>query len=201
MIINFFGQACFRLQGDKSTLVTDPLDESCGLKIPRLSADIVTISNNQKEHNVKGLVDQPPFTIDQPCEYEIKNTFVYGIAGNQKVIYRIEMDGITLVHLGEINAPLSNGEMEKLEGVDILMIPVGGEKTLNAKQATELISQLEPRIVIPMYYQLPGLKIKLDGLDKFCKEIGASASEKTNKFKITKKDLPQEDIKVVILEP
>src|SRR3989338_6887046 len=225
MIITWFGQSCFRLQGDSSTLVTDPYDQSLGLRLPRLTADIVTVSHDHHDHNnvaaVKGVDGSPrsageagnaPFTITMPGEYEVKGTFVYGIPAfhdnkqgaerGPNIIYRIEMDGITLAHLGDLGHPLTNGEIEKLEGVDILMIPVVGFYTIDAKQATEIISQLEPRLIIPMHYQLPGLTTsKLADVRAFCKEMGVTPNGAEPKLKVTKRDLPQEDMKVVILTP
>ena len=216
MIITWFGQSCFRLQGDSSTLVTDPYDQSLGLRLPRLTADLVTVSHDHHDHNnvaaVKGMDGNAPFTITMPGEYEVKGTFVYGIPAfhdskqgaerGPNIIYRIEMDGITLAHLGDLGHLLTNGEVEKLEGVDILMIPVGGFYTIDANQATEIISQLEPRLVIPMHYQLPGLKVgKLDDVKAFCKEMGVTINGTEQKLKVTKRDLPQEDMKVVVLTP
>ena len=216
MIINWFGQSCFKIQGENSVLVTDPLDKSCGLKIPRLTADVVTISHGSDAKEIKGTDKNQPFYITNPGEYEVKNIFIYGILSidektentknkkpDQNIMYRIEMDNITIAHLGNINHVLSNGQIEKLEGTDILLIPVGGSYTINAKQATEIISQLEPRIVVPMNYNLPGLKLKnkIDGINAFCKEFGACPREESDKLKITKKDLPQEDLRVVIIKP
>lgn len=211
MIINWFGQTSFRIQGDKSVLVTDPFDNTLGLKVPRLAADVVTISNPADEHlnaeAVKGTAnDMAPFIVSGPGEFEFKSIFVTGIQpqgeAGSAVIYRIEIDGISLAHLGGLNRALINGEIEKLEGVDILLIPVGGGGALNAKQATEVISQLEPRLVIPMAYNIPGLKLKnkVDAADAFCKEIGICPKEHVSKFKISKKDLPQEDLQVVMFE-
>ena len=85
-------------------------------------------------------------------------------------------------------------------GTDILLIPVGGTYTINAKTAVEIVSQIEPRIIIPMHYALPGLKVKLDGVDKFIKEMGLKPTYE-DKLKITKKELPQEDVELVILKP
>src|SRR3989344_961788 len=203
MIITWFGQSCFRLQGDSSTLVTDPYDQSLGLRLPRLTADLVTVSHDHHDHNnvaaVKGMDGNAPFTITMPGEYEVKGTFVYGIPAfhdskqgaerGPNIIYRIEMDGITLAHLGDLGHLLTNGEVEKLEGVDILMIPVGGFYTIDAKQATEIISQLEPRLIIPMHYQLPGLTTsKLDDVKAFCKEMGVTINGTEQKLKVTKRD-------------
>jgi len=217
MIITWFGQSCFKIQGLNCTLITDPFDKSCGLKVPRLAADVVTTSHDHQDHNnvkaVKSMADSKPFIIDGPGEYEIKNIFIYGVRSyhddkegqerGQNIIYRVEIDGISLAHLGDLGHTLGNGQVEKLEGVDILMIPVGGTYTINAKQATEVISQLEPRIVIPMHYNIPGLKLpkKLNSVDVFCKEIGVCPKEKISKFKISKKDLPSEKMEVVILQP
>jgi L-ascorbate metabolism protein UlaG (beta-lactamase superfamily) len=217
MIIQWFGQACFKIEGQNCILVTDPFTEDCGLKLPRLASDLVTVSHQHSDHNnigaIKGLKEAKPFLIEGPGEYEIKNTFIYGIhsyhddqAGKQRgenIIYRLEMDGINLAHLGDLGHLLDDNQVEKLEGVDILFIPVGGIYTLNAKQATEVISQVEPRIVIPMHYQITGLKLKnkIDGINVFCKEFGACPTEEISKFKISKKDLPQQDLQVVIFQP
>jgi len=218
MYINWFGQSFFKIQGDKSILVTDPFDKDIGLKVPRPTANILLLSRDNAEQadSIKGASSDRPFIINGPGEYESKDTFVYGIPVEKKstegakdknkissatTIYRIEIDGIAIAYLGNLGEMLQNGQTEKLEGVDILLIPVGGGDVLDAKQATELISQLEPRIVIPTHYRLKGLKADVDPLDKFCKEIGVCPTGSLNKFKVTKKDLPQEEMKIIILEP
>ncbi|MBN1778664.1 MAG: MBL fold metallo-hydrolase [Candidatus Buchananbacteria bacterium] len=216
MIISWFGQSCFRIQGQDSVVVTDPFSKEIGLRLPKLTADILTISHDHHDHNnieaVKGITTPEAFLINQPGEYEVKNTFVYGISSfhdNQQgqergknIIYRFEMENITITHLGDLGHSLENGLIEALEGTDILLLPVGGIYTINLKQAVEIVSQLEPRIVIPMHYNLPGLKLssKIDGVEAFCKEMGVGV-EAVDKFKVTKKDLPQEDLQVVILKP
>ena len=217
MLINWHGQSCFKIQGDKATVITDPFNNEHGLKVPRLSGDIVTSSHDHGDHSnvkaVKGMGETEPFIVDGPGEYEVKNVFIYGISSfhddkhgterGSNVIYRFEIDGISLAHLGDLGHILESQQLERLEGVDILMIPVGGVYTIDGKQAVKIISQVEPRIVIPMHYHIPGLKVskKIDTLDSFCKEIGVCPPNKESKFKITKKDLPQEDLQVVLLEP
>lgn len=217
MNIYWYGQSFFKFEGDKSTLVADPFDNSYGLKIPRLTADIVTVSHDHTDHNnvdiIKGVEDEGPFVITGPGEYEVKGIFVQGLASfhdnkegaerGENTIYRYDIDGIRIAHLGDLGHALTDFELSKLEGIDILIIPVGGDITIDAKQATELISQVEPRIVIPMHYNIPGLKTKakLDDLSAFCKEIGVCPKEKINKYKITKKDLPQENLQVIVMEP
>lgn len=219
MNIYWYGQSFFKIESDKNVLAADPFDQSLGLKTPRLAADVVILTDKNNEHNnakaIKGPEGAETFLIDSPGEYEVNNIFVQGILirpeGKEKegekkkdtVIYRIDLEGVSLAHLGNLSQILTEEQAEKFEGVDILMIPVGGGSALGAKQAAELIAQLEPRIVIPMQYDIPGLKLKnkIGGLDAFCKEIGVCPKEKTNKFKIAKKDLPQEDLQVAILEP
>ena len=183
--------------------------------MPRLAGDIVTVSHDHGDHNnteaVKATGEIEPFLITGPGEYEIKDTFVYGIAAHHddekggdrgnNTIYRIEMDGISMAHLGDLGHQLTSEQIEKLEGVDILFIPVGGKYTIDGKQAVSVISQLEPRLVIPMHYKIPGLKVDLDDLSVFCKEIGICPTSPIGKFKIIKKDLPQEDLQVITLEP
>lgn len=216
MIITWHGHSCFKIQGDKATVITDPFDGSYGLKVPRHSADIVTVSHDHKDHNyiesVKPAGDKPVFVVDTPGEFEFKETFIYGIPSyhdNSKgsemgpnTIYRIEMDGMSIGHLGDLGHTLESEHLERLEGVDILMIPIGGTYTIDGKEATKVINQIEPRIVIPMHYNIKGLKLakKIDGYDVFCKEIGACPKEEVSKLKITKKDLPQEDLEVVLFE-
>ena len=116
-------------------------------------------------------------------------------------MYLLESENISLAHLGDIGqTQLDDGQLEYLEGADILLIPVGGKYTVNAKQARDLINQIEPRIVIPMHYKMPGLKVEIDGVDKFVKELGLTPQYE-EKLRLSKKDLPQEDTKLVILKP
>jgi L-ascorbate metabolism protein UlaG (beta-lactamase superfamily) len=217
MNIIWYGQSFFKIEGDKSVLVIDPFENSYGLKMPRLAADVVTVSHDHHDHNnigaIRGTSESEPFVITGPGEYEVKGIFIQGVRAfhdnkegaerGENIMYRYEIDGISLGHLGDLGHLLQNGQIEKMEGVDILMIPVGGAVTIDAKLATEIISQIEPRIVIPMHYDLPGLKTKtkLADLGPFCKEIGVCPKEKINKFKIAKKDLPQDNLQIIVMEP
>jgi L-ascorbate metabolism protein UlaG (beta-lactamase superfamily) len=224
MLLKWFGQSCFRIQaktprGD-TFIVTDPYSNKYGLKKPRLTADILTVSHEHEDHadikSVKGTSHNPePFLIKGPGEYEVNNIFIYGIPswhdneqGKQRgpnTIYVFSIENMTLAHLGDLGQKeLTAEQLEYVEEVDILLIPVGGTFTLNAKEASNIISQIEPRIVIPMHYHLPGLKIgggkKIDGVDKFIKEFG-NKKEELDKLRISKKDLPQEETKLIVLKP
>ena len=213
MKIAWYGQACFKLivkakNGDKITIITDPFSKEIGLTPPRSGADIVTVSHDHYDHNnVKALRGQP-YVIDSAGEYEIKNVFIEGVesyhddkqgsARGGNIIYRIDMDNISVTHLGDLGHALDNKQLEKLAGTDILLIPVGGKYTIDAKKAMEVVSQIEPRIVIPMHYKVKGLKIDIAGVDKFIKEIGVKPTYE-EKLKISKKDLPAEDMELVVL--
>lgn len=215
MIITWLGQSAFKLQdkigSDGVTVVTDPYGKECGLKMPNFEADIITVSHNHDDHNNVEALRGTPFIIDCAGEYDTKGILIEGIdsyhdeeegklrGGN--IIYRIEIDDISIVHLGDLGHVLSNEQLEKLVGVDILLIPVGGKHTLDAKKAVEVISQVEPRIVIPMHYKIEGLAYDdFDSIEKFVKELGIEASSE-EKLKISKKDLPQEEMELVILTP
>lgn len=213
MIITWLGQSSFKLQdkvsSDGITVVTDPYGKKTGLKMPSFEADIVTVSHDHSDHNNVEALRGKPFVIDCAGEYDTKGILIEGIdsyhdeeegklrGGN--IIYRIEIDDISIVHLGDLGHVLTNEQLEKLVGTDILLIPVGGKFTLDAKKAVEVISQIEPRIVIPMHYKVDGLAYEdFDSIEKFVKELGIEPSRE-EKLKISKKDLPQEEMELVIL--
>lgn len=212
MIITWQGHSCFKIQDkigpDGLTVVTDPFDKEVGLKVPNFEADIVTISHDHHDHNNAGALRGQPFVIKSAGEYDVKGVMVEGIASyhddkegkerGNNIIYRIEMDDISIVHLGDLGQVLDNAQLEKLAGTDILLIPVGGKYTLDAKKAVEVISQIEPRLVIPMHYKTKDSKIDVEGVDKFVKELGVAPTYE-EKLKISKKELPSEDMELVIL--
>ena len=169
----------------------------------------MTVSHQHPDHNNSGALRANPFIIDTPGEYDIKGVMVQGIetwhdakGGTERgknIVYRIEMDDLTIVHLGDLGHILTDEQSDQMDGVDILLIPVGGVYTIDAKTAVEVIGQLEPRIVIPMHYKLPGVKSEVEAVEKFIKELGVQP-RKEEKLKIAKKDLPQEGMDLVILE-
>ncbi len=212
MIISWLGQSCFKIQDkvgpDGVTVVTDPFEKSIGLKPPGFEADIVTVSHDHYDHNNVQAVRGNPFVIRSAGEYDIKGVMVEGVEAyhdgkqgaerGKNIIYRIELDDITVAHLGDLGHILDNKQLERLSGVDILLVPVGGKYTVDAKKAVEVVSQIEPRIVIPMHYKIKGLKVDLEPVDKFVKELGLKPTYE-EKLKISKRDLPQEDMELVVL--
>lgn len=237
MQIFWKGQSCFQIisqtgKNNQVLLVIDPFDETTGLRVPKLEADILLITHSHPDHNNKRAISGNPFVVEGAGEYEIKNIFVQGIPSwhdeeegkkrGENTIYTIEAEELRLCHLGDFGQKeLLNGQLEKISDVDILMIPVGGTYTIDSKIAAKVVSQIEPRIVIPMHYQIPKLKVhpvkssrsevfakggqfngvKLDGSDKFLKAMGAKTIEPLPKFSVKKKDLPEDGTKIIILKP
>lgn len=211
MDITWYGQACFRVKGMLATVVFDAFNpQFTGLKLPKLSADVVTISHGHEDHNYKeGVVEGNPVVISGPGEYEVKGVSIVGIQTfhdakggverGKNTVYQCVVDNVSIVHLGDIGHVLTKEQLSAITSCDILMVPVGGVYTVDAQEASELISQLEPSIVLPMHYKIEGLKFPLDPLDKFLKEVGSETAQKMTKLAITKDKLPSE-VEVVILE-
>jgi len=217
MNIFWHGQSCFQIfssQGKNNhvNIVIDPFSEAIGLKVPKLEADILLISHDHYDHNNIKAVGGNPFLISGPGEYEIKEVFIQGIPafhdsslGKERganTIYTIEAEDLKLCHLGDLGQKeLSPEQVDKIGEVDILMVPVGGVYTISAKEAVKVMSQIEPNIIIPMHYQLPKLKVKLDGLDKFLKTMGIKNLAPLSKLTIKKKDILSEEAKIIFLNP
>ncbi len=210
MEIDWFGHACFRLRGKDGTVITDPYAKEIGLNFPRPRADIVTVSHDHRGHNFSDGVKGEPHLVNAPGEYEIKNIFVTGVqtahdkkAGKDRganTVFIFEMDGLTIAHLGDLGHIPTQPQAEAFGNVNILLIPVGGVSTISGSEAAEIVSALEPQIVIPMHYALPELEFKLDAPTRFFKEMGIKPPKAVESFKITKDSLPAET-QVVVLEP
>lgn len=210
MYITWFGQSCFKLQGKTATVVTDPFDGAqVGLKLPRVNADIVTVSHDHFDHNnVKG-VGGDPLVVNTPGEFEVKQVQIQGIPSwhdssegaerGDNTIFRFIFEDLRIAHLGDLGTLLSDEQLEQLGNIDVLMIPVGGVYTLNGKRAVEVVNQIEPRMVIPMHYKIPKLKIKLESHDQFCTEIGIKHNGAVEKLRVTKKELPTDEMQIHLL--
>jgi L-ascorbate metabolism protein UlaG (beta-lactamase superfamily) len=209
MQITWYGHSCFRLRGRSGTVVADPYGPDIGYKLPRIRADIVTVSHDHPDHaNVKALRGKPTI-ISGPGEYEIKGIFVIGIPaysrgtaktpGIQNTVYLLNLEGVTVCHLGDLRRVPTQSQVEELGDVDVLLIPVGDGTTLGAAKASEVISLLEPRIVIPMHYKTELLRgLELAPVDQFLKEMGVKESAPQDELKITKGGLPSETQVVVM---
>jgi L-ascorbate metabolism protein UlaG (beta-lactamase superfamily) len=203
MHVTWYGHSCFRLRSRNGTVVTDPYGDELGYNLPRLRADIVTVSHDHPDHaNVKAIKGTPRI-IDGPGEYEIRGIFVIGIptyyedkprqVGVRNTIYLFDLDGVTTCHLGDLRRVPTQSQIEELGEVDVLLIPVGGGSTLGAAKAAEAISLLEPKIVIPMHYRTEMVKgLKLQPVSQFLKEMGVKDVTPQDRVNITKSALPTE---------
>lgn len=217
MEIKYIGHSCFRIKGKDTTIVIDPYDpKTTGYKLPSLDADIVLTTHKHGDHaHIEGVKDYK-LLVETPGEYEVAGSFVYGIRtyhDNQEgkergtnTIFQIVMDGFNILHLGDLGHELATETLERISNIDVLMIPVGGVYTIDAKTATKVISAIEPGIVVPMHYQtkdLTGLGEKLDDLKVFLEEMGSEDNgfKRVDKLTLkTKSDIPDES-EVYILSP
>ena len=191
------------------SVLIDPFSKEIGWRPPRIKDQLVLITHDHYDHNNLEEAGKEVMVIRNPGEYEAKGVFVQGIASfHDKVqgaergpntIYVIKWEEMTICHLGDLGQEkLEDHQVDLIGEVDVLLIPVGGKYTINYKEAVGVVGQIEPKIIIPMHYQVPGLNIDLEPADKFIKEMGLTP-ETTDKFKITKKTLPQEEMKLVVL--
>lgn len=216
MEIYYLGHSSFRIKGKDATVVTDPYNQvkapGIGLKFPKVEAQIVTVSHLHADHNAPELVEGKPFVVSGPGEYEIKGVSIFGFPsfhdekqGKERganTIYLIEMDGLRICHLGDLGETLSDQKLEEIDGVDILMVPVGGFYTLGPKEASELAARIDPLIVMPMHFKTnkTGSELaKLLSIDSFLKESDVTSASPLPKLVISKDKLPEER-QVVLLD-
>lgn len=214
MEIYYLGHSSFRIKGKNTVLLTDPFSSSAvGFKFPKVEAQIVTVSHEHQDHNNVQAVEGNPFVVSAPGEYEIKGVSIFGFSSfhdskqgaerGRNTVYLIEADGFRICHLGDLGDGLSQKIIEEVNGVDVLMIPVGGIATIGPKEAVEIISQIEPLIILPMHYKAPGINEttfgKFSTVGDFLKEYGTENPERLDKVSLTEGKLPGET-KVVLIE-
>jgi L-ascorbate metabolism protein UlaG (beta-lactamase superfamily) len=217
MHITWHGQALFQITSNPAKnstvrIVIDPFNKTVGLRVPKLKAEILLITHKHYDHNNVKDVQGKPMVIDGPGEYEVKGIFIQGINSfhdnsqgkdrGENTIYTINAEGIKICHLGDLGQhELTEEQIDAINDVDVLMIPVGGTYTISAKEAVKVMSQVEPKIIIPMHYQLPKLKIKLDPVSKFLKTLGIKSLKPVKKLSLKKKDIHTDEAKIITLEP
>ncbi|HWS83490.1 MAG TPA: MBL fold metallo-hydrolase [Ktedonobacteraceae bacterium] len=215
MEISWLGHSCFQLRGKNIVLVTDPFTLQQGSsqgdasRLGKLNASIVTISHDHPGHNnAKGVGGGNPRVVRGPGEYEINDVLITGVASyhddkhgkeyGRNTIYIIHIDELAICHLGDLGHTLHEEQLEEVADADILFVPIGGGHSLNATQAAEVISQVEPRIVIPMHYRSTITDEPLPALATFCREMGVEAINPQPKLTVTRNSLPVE-MQVVLL--
>lgn len=212
MEISFLGQASFKIRSKETTVVTDPFQEAMvGFPFPKTEAEIVTVSHSHEDHSATSQVGGDPFIITGPGEYEVKGILIFGTGcfhdqrnGAERgtnTIYTFEIEGLRLCHLGDLGHKLTPEQLEELNGIDLLFIPVGGVYTLGPQEAIEVIAQIEPKMVIPMHYKVAGMNptfTQLAQVEDFLKAVGEEVAP-LPKLVVSLDKLPEER-QIVILE-
>lgn len=213
MEITWHGHSCFRInERGMAAVVTDPYDPAVvGIDPGKLRAEVVTVSCDDPAHNYLNAIRGKAFEITGPGEYEIGGVFITGVRINgskknaspdvvRNTVYVIDYNGLTIAHLGELNSVPSQTEVEGLGEVNIALVPIGGQTSLNAAKAAEVISLLEPNIVIPMHYGMSNSLMMLDPLSKFLKEMGLTTVETEESIKLQSTSSLPEEIRVMVLD-
>lgn len=214
MDIYYLGHSAFRLKGKKLTVITDPFDpKMVGINFLKQSADIVTFSHDHADHNFSANVKDYKRIFNGPGEYEVEGVSFIGIPsfhddvqGEQRgknTIFVIEMDGVRVAHLGDLGHKLSDKATEAMGEIDVLLIPIGGTYTIDAKTAFEVTNAIDPKVVVPMHYKVAGMPEEtfgtLTGLDAFVSQFGSSPKT-LPKLSVSAGSLSSDEIQVVILE-
>ena len=218
MEITYLGHSAFKIKTKTATLVTDPYGKMTGFVMPAVSADLITVSHHHEDHdNIKAVSGTArranPFVIDSPGEYEIEGISVFGYQtyhdaengakrGNN-VIYVIQAEDLRILHLGDLGHKLSKEIIDELDGIDVVMIPVGGDYTVDAKMAAEIAAELEPYYVIPMHFKTEKHDDKTFGqlatVEEFVKEF-QHGSRTVKNLSISKLGLPEDLTEVILFE-
>lgn len=215
MNLIWYGQSCFTIKSKDKIIVIDPFDKKTGLKQPKLKADILLVSHEHPDHADTSIVKKAHDelkTISEPGEYEFGGIYIQAIRAyhddkegkerGETLMFTIRMEDMVIAHLGDLGQiELSEDQLEELNGVDILLVPVGGVYTIDGNQAAKIVAQIDPRIVIPMHYNIPGLKVKIGDASTFLAEEGAKGIEPKDELKIEKRNLPAEEREAVVLKP
>ena len=178
MKIQWLGHSCFKLtESTGTTIVTDPYDSYVGFKMDTVEANVVTVSHKHKDHSAVSNVKGGPTIIDSLGAWEIGGVGITGLLSyhdndkgakrGENNVYLYRMDGIDICHMGDIGQEMNPNLGESIGSVNILMIPVGGNYTIDAEQAKEYVDFLMPDIVIPMHYKTENSELDIDSVDSF----------------------------------
>ncbi len=200
MDISWLGHSCFRIRGSHATVLTDPYSPDLGYSLGKPAARIVTVSHQHPGHSYVQGIGGEPKVITGPGEYEISGVLIIGMATfhdreegkkrGKNTAYLIEVDEVTVCHLGDLGHVLTTKQVEEMENVDVLLLPVGGVSTIDASMAAEVVRQLEPKVVVPMHYKTEALSWELEPVDRFLKETGVKEVKSQSKLSLTKPSLP-----------
>ena len=218
MEISYLGHSCFKVKTKTGTVVMDPYGNIGSLKLPTLSADVVTLSHQHQDHNNTSAVSgtarrAQPFVITEPGEYEVEGISIFGYPTfhdakegaerGSNTIYVVQAEGLRVLHLGDLGHPLSEKLIDELDTIDVLMVPVGGFYTIDAKVAGDVVASIEPTYVLPMHYRTPGHDEKtfgeVAGVDAFVAAYG-HGSRTVKTLSVTPQSLPADSTEVILFE-
>jgi L-ascorbate metabolism protein UlaG (beta-lactamase superfamily) len=207
MQIQYFGLSSFKISTKDATIITDPFDKQSGLTPPRGNADLLILAEKSMAlYNAISGISGEPFLVNDPGEYDVKGVTITGIPlkqdeGRFVTVFLIEAEDIKILNLAHIREfSMNESDLESLGEIDILIIPVGSNSVMTAKEAAKVVNEIEPKIVIPSHYQISGLSLPYEKVDTFLKEMGGKG-ENMEKLTIKKKELVPEQIKVITLDP
>jgi L-ascorbate metabolism protein UlaG (beta-lactamase superfamily) len=200
MEISWLGHSCFRIKGSHATIITDPYPPTLGYSLGKPTARIVTVSHQHPGHSYVQGVGGEPRLVTGPGEYEISGVLIIGIATfhdgekgrkrGKNTVYLMQVDEVSVCHLGDLGHVLTAEQVEELGDVDVLLLPVGGVSTINASMAAEVVRQIEPKVVVPMHYKTEALSWELEPVERFLKEIGVEQVASQPKLSFTRSSLP-----------
>ena len=209
MEIVWINLSCFALKGETITVLTDPFSSEIGDSSQFPEADIMITSNDHPNHCNTDAVPGDGYVVSTPGEYDIDGTYIRSIATvlknesgapKRNLITIIEIDKITIAHLGDLGEIPPSRHLEELNHVDVLLVPAGGDGTISPQDAARIVNLTEPKIVIPMHYKTETTRISLETADKFFEELGYQQELPQVRLQITDTNLPAER-KIVILSP
>ena len=216
MQIQYYGHSCFKITTkpagrgqDDVVIFIDPFDKSVGLRPPQGNANLVLVTHDHPDHNNVEALKGEPSVIDIPGEYSVKGVNIMGISAyhdakegaerGQNTIFVLESEEMRICHLGDLGHDLTEKQLEVINGVDILMVPIGGKYTIDGEKACDVVRKIEPNMVIPMHYKINGSTVDVADEKKFCSEMGNCPKDKVSKFSIKKKDLEEKNMEVVLM--
>jgi L-ascorbate metabolism protein UlaG (beta-lactamase superfamily) len=210
MEISWLGHSCFRIRGSHGIVITDPYPPETGYLLGKPTARVVTVSHQHPDHNYTQGIGNEFKIISRPGEYEVSDVMIIGITTfhdaeqgklrGKNTVFLITIDDISICHLGDLGHTLSSQQKEQLGHIDVLLVPIGGDSTINASTAIEVMRQLEPKIVIPMHYKTPVVNNdRLETVERFIREMGLTNAQVQPKLTISRSSMP-ETTQVVVLE-
>ncbi len=209
MDLVWLGHSSFRLHSEGMVVVTDPFPESLGLRMDGRPAAVVTVSNTHPNHSAAETVAGGPRVFCAPGEYEYNGAMVRGVMTplpegvpheQRNVAYTIELDEISVCHLGDLSRPLTTRQLDDLKPVDVVLIPAGGHCTVSMDHALQVVQDLDPKIVVPMHFSHGQEGVSLDGVEPFLRRMGVDEAQPQPRLVVSQGSLPS-DLRVNVMSP